>query len=284
VPVKAIGLLCLVIHMATPPIDGKHELAAWRAVKDREMRGDDSPLAYVGPRQLEAGHNTLGSGAGDKLRFQSPGLPERALDLVVQDVRIHLVPLLPLVSLNGQPAAEADLKPGDQVEVGPINLRVLGRGLVLISDLGRPESLSYKGLHYLPDDPRYRVEGTVDPAPPGKILTLQTSQHQERQLPLKGVIHFRLQGQDLTLEGFQLGDRPNDLFVVFKDATNGDTTYGAGRFLWVKGPVDGKTIVDFNQAWNPLCAYSDGYNCPLAPPENRLKIAIPVGEAPYGHR
>jgi len=97
-------------------------------------------------------------------------------------------------------------------------------------------------------------------------------------------LQLNLPQRAFTLEGFQLGDRPNDLFVVFKDATSGDTTYGAGRFLWVKGTTDGKTVVDFNQAWNPLCAYSDGYNCPLAPPENRLSIPIPVGEAPYGHR
>ena len=69
--------------------------------------------------------------------------------------------------------------------------------------------------------------------------------------------------------------------MIFRDATSGKETYGAGRFLWVKAPVDGKTTVDFNQAWNPLCAYSDAYNCPLAPPENRLTIPIPVGEAPY---
>jgi uncharacterized protein (DUF1684 family) len=98
------------------------------------------------------------------------------------------------------------------------------------------------------------------------------------------VLHFQLSGKPYTLEGFLLSDRPDDLFVIFRDRTNGTKTYGAGRFLWVKGPVDGRTVMDFNQAWNPLCAYSDGFNCPLAPPENKLPIEVPVGEGPYHHQ
>jgi uncharacterized protein (DUF1684 family) len=80
-----------------------------------------------------------------------------------------------------------------------------------------------------------------------------------------------------------LGEHPNDYFVVFKDSTNGKESYGSGRFVWVPGAVDGKTVIDFNLAWNPLCAYSHVFNCPLAPPENRLPIRIPVGEATYPH-
>ena len=60
----------------------------------------------MGLRKLSPGHNVFGSGADDNQRFESPGLPARALDLVVQDVRAQLVPLLPLVALNGQPATD----------------------------------------------------------------------------------------------------------------------------------------------------------------------------------
>ncbi len=262
------------------PKDAAQELQAWRAEKDREMLGPGSPLAYVGPRKLEAGHNVFGSGPDDNQRFDRPGLPPRALDLYVQDVRVRLIPLLPIVALNGQPAVEVLLRPGDRVEVGPLDIRIRGPGEVVILDQARPERLAYKGLHYLPTDGRYRVPATVESIPSGKTLTLDTTQHQQRQLQLKGIVHFQLSGQRFSLEGFQL-DRPEDLFVVFKDATSGKETYGPGRFLWVRAPPDGQTVIDFNQAWNPLCAYSDGYNCPLAPPENRLTIAIPVGEAPY---
>ena len=270
------------------PAEAKAELDAWRAEKDRELRGPQGPLTYLGPIPLTAGVTRVGSGPEDTLRYPRPGVPAAALELLAQDVRVHLRPLVPLVALNGQPAGEADLKPGDLVEVGPIGLRYQGHGpqgpVFVGVDRARPEALDYRGLHYLPIDGRYRVPATVEAPPTGKTLTLDTTQHQQRVLPINGIVHFELFGQAYALEGFQLGDRPRDLFVIFRDRTNGETTYGAGRFLWVKAPVEGRTIVDFNQAWNPLCAYSDAFNCPLAPPENRLPIAIPVGEAPFGHR
>lgn len=145
-------------------------------------------------------------------------------------------------------------------------------------------SEAFDGLRYLPIDPRFRVPAIFEANATGKTLSLETSKGGLRTLPFLGVLHFELAGRRLSLEAFFLGDRPHDLFVIFKDSTNGKETYGAGRFLWVKGPVDGKTVVDFNLAWNPLCAYASRFNCPLAPPENRLPVAIPVGEAPYlGH-
>lgn len=276
--------MTIAAHLPTVPPEQQREIEAWRAEKDRELRGPDSPLGYVGPRTLQPGHHLLGSGAQTDLRFESPGVPEIALDFLAQDVRLRLIPALPLVALNGEPSSEADLRPGDRVGVGPLEIRYQGHGpagaMISIRDQSRPALLAYRGLHYLPVDPRYRVEATFEPAVPGQTLTLETTQHQQRQLPLRGTLHFTILGQKLSLQGFAL-DRPGDLFVVFRDGSSGQQTYGAGRFLWVKGPIDGKTTVDFNLAWNPLCAYSTGYNCPLAPPANRLRLPIPVGEASY---
>jgi uncharacterized protein (DUF1684 family) len=156
------------------------------------------------------------------------------------------------------------------------------------SPLGRdgPAAVAaYQGLHYLPTSWDYRVPARFEPADAGRTLQLETTTGGVRILPLRGVLHFEIKGHKLSLDAFALSERPNDYFVIFKDATNGHQSYGAGRFLWVPGAVDGKTVLDFNQAWNPLCAYSNAFNCPIAPPENRLAIAIPVGEATYheGH-
>jgi uncharacterized protein (DUF1684 family) len=264
---------------AIPP-DLKHDLDRWRAEKDHELRAPDSPLAYVGRIRFETGHNTLGSGADDRLKYASPGVPEHALDVVAEGSTVELVALLPVVSLNGQPVERAILRGNDAIDVGPLHLVYQGGAAATLYDSSRPEAIAYHGLKYLPVDPHYRVPATFEPAAAGKTLILETTQHDRRELQLRGVLHFKLAGQELSLEGFQLGSNP-DLFVIFRDGTSGKESYGAGRFLWVKTPVDSKTTVDFNLAWNPLCAYSDGYNCPLAPPENRLSVRIPVGEAPY---
>ncbi len=261
--------------------ESRAEIEAWRALKDTEMRAADSPLGRHSPIFLRTGANRLGSALDDSLRFDSIGVPAHALELLLDGNRVQLTPLLPLIALNGQPANPTVLKPGDRIEVGPLMLRYEGGNGFSVQDAGRPELLAFRGLHYLPIDGRYRVSATFEAAASGKTLQLDTTAGTGRELPLKGVLHFDLLGKPYALEAFTLGDRPDDLFVIFRDATNGKKTYGAGRFLWVKGPVGGRTTIDFNLAWNPLCAYSDGFNCPLAPPENRLPIEVPVGEAPY---
>jgi len=262
--------------------DMKRELDAWRAKKDRELQAPDSPLAFTGRFRLKPGRNSLGSAPNDDVRLVGPGLPEHALDLLVQGTGLELKTLLPIVAVNDIPVDQASLHENDAIDVGPFHLVYQGGLAFQVFDRSRPEAVSYHGLNYLPVDARYRVKATFEPAEAGKTLILETTQYDKRELPFKGVLHFTLHGHALTLDGFQLGDNP-DLFVIFRDATSGKETYGAGRFLWVKAPVNGKTIVDFNQAWNPLCAYSELYNCPLAPSENRLTIPIPVGEAPYHH-
>jgi uncharacterized protein (DUF1684 family) len=272
----------LMTAAANPQQKAQAELDAWRAEKDGEMRASDSPLGRRLPIVLAPGSSRLGSGPENALRFESPGVPEQALEFRQEGNRTTAVALVPAVALNGELlTASAVLVPGNRLEVGPLRLVYLGGSMLSVQDAAKPELLAYKGLHYLPTDWRYRVEASFEPAESNRTLRLETTTGGERDLPFRGVLRFQVHGKPYSLEAFALGERPSDYFVIFRDASNGKKSYGAGRFLWVKGAVDGRTIVDFNQAWNPLCAYSDGFNCPLAPPENRLPIEISVGEAKY---
>jgi uncharacterized protein (DUF1684 family) len=72
------------------------------------------------------------------------------------------------------------------------------------------------------------------------------------------------------------------LFVPFLDATSGTTTYGAGRYLDLDPEADGSYVLDFNLAYQPYCAYSAAYSCPLTPHENRLAVRIEAGERLLG--
>ncbi len=73
------------------------------------------------------------------------------------------------------------------------------------------------------------------------------------------------------------------LFLPFSDNTNGETTYGGGRYLNMSkaDAEDGEITIDFNKSYNPWCAYSDGFNCPIPPLENKLPYAIEAGEKMY---
>ena len=95
---------------------------------------------------------------------------------------------------------------------------------------------------------------------------------------------FQLRSEPLTLEVAWLAAYGGGAFLSFRDATSGKETYGGGRYILdtVKGAdlgeEDGKLVLDFNFAYNPSCAYDPGWVCPLAPPANRLAVAIEAGE------
>ena len=100
-------------------------------------------------------------------------------------------------------------------------------------------------------------------------------------MPNPGAVVFEKDGKTYKLEVVDEGD--GQLFLIFADRTSGKETYGAGRFLYASPVVDGKTIVDFNMAYNPPCVFTPYATCPLAPPENRLDLAVTAGEKKYAH-
>jgi uncharacterized protein (DUF1684 family) len=90
-----------------------------------------------------------------------------------------------------------------------------------------------------------------------------------------GDVSFQIGGKTVRLRTFVDDDA---LFVMFQDQTNGTETYGGGRFLHAPMPKDGKTVLDFNKAFNPYCSVNTYVMCPIPPPENRLNFKIPAGE------
>jgi hypothetical protein len=143
---------------------------------------------------------------------------------------------------------------------------------------------SFTGLDYFPYSPAWRVIGALDRQVERETFTLE--------LPADGVmrytrvarIRFMARGQPAELSAFWIEGYGGGLFVPFRDGTSGATTYGGGRYLYdtIKGADLGagaeRIVLDFNYAYNPSCAYSDEWVCPLSPPENRLLFAVEAGE------
>ncbi len=90
------------------------------------------------------------------------------------------------------------------------------------------------------------------------------------------VAHFEVDGEPVSLALYDTG-HPG-YFLPFRDRTSGSETYGAGRYLDIEPSDDGTATIDFNEAYNPFCAYNDAYACPLPPPENWLQVRIEAGE------
>ena len=147
----------------------------------------------------------------------------------------------------------------------------------------KPEE--YKGLKYFPPDAHYRVIATLRPIKGGKMRTLSTNDGEEQRYIEYAYAEFKLDGvanKLLILEIADSGPSQGQLFLAFGDATSTVETYGAGRYLDVlKTPGSNTITLDFNLAYNPYCAYSDSYSCPLPPRENLLAVAIRAGEKKY---
>ena len=137
----------------------------------------------------------------------------------------------------------------------------------------------FPGLSHAPYDAALRFEATVRPAPP-EVMEVATTDPVPVRLERIGRVHLDVG----TLDVWWLAQYGGGLFLPFADATNGTETYGGGRYLLdtAKGADLGGTpdrlIVDFNFAYNPSCAYSPSWVCPLPPPGNRLDAEIRAGE------
>ena len=142
---------------------------------------------------------------------------------------------------------------------------------------------SFRGLDLFDYDPRYRALAETRPADP-QPYEIGTSGQDTMRFTRAGTAHFELHGETLELAMYWLAGYGGGLFVPFRDATSGDSTYGAGRYLLDTakgadlGVHEGRLVFDFNFAYNPSCAYDPRWICPLAPPPNRLEIAIEAGE------
>ena len=141
-------------------------------------------------------------------------------------------------------------------------------------------------LHFYPADVQWKVTATFTATPEAEPFDMPTYSGLTKKFVAYGVISFIINGieQKLTLyRNLQLSSLPaytDHLFLPFKDATNTHDTYGGGRYIDLReGDIqEGKVVVDFNKAYNPWCAYSDGFNCPVPPRENHLKIEVNAGE------
>jgi len=141
----------------------------------------------------------------------------------------------------------------------------------------------FTGLPYFPHDPALRVLADVVPAP-AETFDIGSSGEAPIRFTRFARAEFALAGAPHALELFWLEGYGGGLYLPFADATSGEETYGAGRYVLdgVKGAdlgMDGgRLVLDFNLAYNPSCAYDPRWVCPLAPPANRLPVAIRAGE------
>lgn len=141
----------------------------------------------------------------------------------------------------------------------------------------------FKGLDFFAFDSTYVVNADLKRTPNSKWFKMKRTLNETTDERVYGVLNFQLKGKAYTLNVYQGKELMTKegfedyLFLPFLDDTNGDTTYGGGRYIDLRIP-EGNTIeIDFNKAYNPYCAYNEKFSCPIVPRENYLDVAVKAG-------
>jgi|AntAceMinimDraft_11_1070367.scaffolds.fasta_scaffold03525_3 uncharacterized protein (DUF1684 family) len=141
----------------------------------------------------------------------------------------------------------------------------------------------FESLDFFPPDTNYVVTANLVRTPEALPFLMPTNTERKSKEKVYGIAKFSLNGEEHALEIYQNAELTQEkgyedyLFLPFTDQTNGNQTYGGGRYLDLRIP-DGNTLVlDFNQAYNPYCAYNPKYSCPIVPSVNRLETKILAG-------
>ena len=258
----------------------------WRAEHEASYRRGYVTIA--GLHTLKEGANSAGSARTNDVVLPAsvPATIGRFI-LTGDQVRYEPAPNTPVV-IGGQPVrAPVDLHDDataapDELAVGDVRLVVHPSGdtrSIRVRDPNGAEAKGFLGFTWFPIDTKYRVTGRfIADAKPGKAKVLNTYGDVD-EYATEGVVEFSLEGRTVRLRPFTT--RPKRFYFVFRDASSGHETYEAARFLYADLADDGTTVLYFNQAYNPPCAFNPFTTCPIPLAENRLAVKILAGEKAY---
>ena len=145
------------------------------------------------------------------------------------------------------------------------------------SPLTPEQRTAFEGLAYFPENDALALTLPVDRSAAGSDIVLDTSDGQKRQYRRVGTIDVPVGTETARLTLFAMPGHSR-LFLPFFDGTTGTESYSGGRYLEPRERPDGQVEVDFNYAYNPYCAYGEGWSCPIPPEENRVSPRIEAGE------
>jgi uncharacterized protein (DUF1684 family) len=252
-----------------------------------------SYLATIDRRDFEQKKTlTVGRAAGNDLRIDDAAVSAHHLRVTLEGnkFRVAAVDAAARFKTAGEKDSKAATEDRRDAVVDPSSIQV-GRFLIRLShqrfpglivfDPNSPRFKEYKGLKYFPPDLSYRYELPLTPNPKPEIAIIMSTRGNQRRAERVGWFDFMVGTTPMRLEAVRLlepGVGENDLGIFFRDATTGKESYELGRYVDVKKLPNGQFLLDFNFTYNPACAYSDHYNCPIPPKANVLPVAIRAGE------
>jgi uncharacterized protein (DUF1684 family) len=266
------------------------EIDKWYNERIQSLKAENGWLNLAGLFWLEEGKNSFGTGRQNNIVFpegsitEQAGYFERSGNIVTFYASANTKVLVNGKETKQAVVFNADSTKNPVLSYGNLKWNFIKRddkiGLRL-RDLKSPVLTHFKGIERFPVKNSWKAEATVQKKASATVaITNVLGQTNEQKTP--GTLVFTVEGKEYRLDPIEEGDH---LLVVFGDATSGEETYPAGRFIIVDKPgPDGKTVIDFNKAYNPPCAFSPYATCPLPPKQNILPIPVTAGEKTWeGH-
>lgn len=268
------------------------EIDAWRQRRVERLVSPDGWLSLTGLYWLEPGENMVGGEPSSAVALPSGKAPSRVGVIRVSSGLAVLEPLpVPGLEADGVPvigpislASDAASSP-TVVTLGTVCFHVVERGrrlAVRVRDRENPLRRGLRPIESFAVNPAWRFEARFEPYDPPKRLPVTSILGTVEQEISPGGIVFEVQGDGRTWRLDPILERgETDYWIILGDRTNGADTYRGGRFVYVPPPVAGRTILDFNKAYNPPCVFTPYSTCPLPPPQNRLPFRVEAGEKTY---
>jgi uncharacterized protein len=284
-----VALAALAVACAKPapePEAAVTETEAWRAKHEADYRRDWVTIA--GLHFLQDGAQTAGSAKGNDIELP-PSTPATLGRFIVEGTAVRFEPAAdaPVTLKGARVTAPVVLKDdgspdADELVTGSVKMAVHVSGdrrSLRVWDPDGPLARGFKGFTWFPIQAGYRVTGRFIADATPRTLQVTNTFGDLDTFTTQGVVEFTLNGQTLRLRPFTT--RPKRFYFVFKDQSSGNETYAAARFLYADLRDDGTTVLDFNQAYNPPCAFNPYTTCPIPLPENRMPVKVLAGERAY---
>ena len=266
-----------------PPADW----LAWQKQRQESIAGTNGWTTLIALYWLPIGQTTVGADPTSQLVLPKGRAAGKVGSFLRLGKAVHFQAAPGVLATVGGVAVHEVAMKTDATEkptkltIGSLTFVIIERGErlgVRVRDPESPARLHFAGLRYFSYDPAWRLAGRYEAFPFARIMRVPDASGGVQELSSPGALVFARAGQECRLDVVQEPGE-DEYFVIFTDRTAGDTTYGAGRFLYVARPdAAGRVTIDFNRAFNPPCGFTPFATCPRPPPQNSLPFAIPAGE------
>jgi uncharacterized protein (DUF1684 family) len=285
--VLVFGFLVLIAATACAQNVYSRKVEKWRNNHQKDLLSDDGWLTVAGLFWLKDGVNIVGSGEGFDVQltrsFKQGKFGE--IDFNNGAATLRVAEGVEATS-GGKAISSIDLVSGDSgqptiVRSGSQSFFLIKREdkyAIRVKDKNNPARTNFRGLKWYPVNPAFRVTADFEAFPQPKEVLIPNVLGSNFKMKSPGILRFKFRRKDYSLQPVE---DEGKLFIIFRDLTSKTETYGAGRFLYADKAVNGKVVLDFNQAENPPCAFTEFATCPLPPPQNRLDTEIKAGEKRY---